>query len=100
MEIAKFDERLLRLEARNIAKALNLYMVKAESAVVTDASAYAIQDPPPPQQGMNFEVVNGVCSLVESVQNVLTGFPDHVLAITHEAEQVGFSIFSILVFSQ
>nr|KAJ3421734.1 Conserved oligomeric Golgi complex subunit [Polyrhizophydium stewartii] len=74
LDVAKFDGHLLRLAAKNIHKALNMYTVKCEHLTPTDASAYQIGVSITGSQQLSIDILNCVAHLEASVWRLLEDF--------------------------
>ncbi|CAG8537647.1 4025_t:CDS:10 [Acaulospora morrowiae] len=87
LEVAKFDSHLLHAVAKNVVKALNLYCTKAENMVAGDVTAYQVTGPGPctASQNINFELINALYSLHQSVWKVLEEYPDDITEVVFDA---------------
>ncbi|CAG8707808.1 410_t:CDS:10, partial [Acaulospora colombiana] len=87
LEVAKLDSRLLHAVAKNVVKALNLYCTKAENMAVVDSTAYQVTGPGPctTSQNINFELINTLYNLHQSVWKVLEEYPDDITEIVFDA---------------
>lgn len=102
LDAVLFDERLLKLVAKNVGKTINLFTVKCESVVsfliskvfiirlkiATDASAYQIIDSNiTANQALNFEIANCLIELTSSISVSLVNQPPSILAVIQETAQ-------------
>ncbi|CAO3692806.1 unnamed protein product [Umbelopsis ramanniana] len=81
LEMAKFDNTLVRAVAKNAVKAMNMYNVKCEALVNYDPSIYHV-----PQTkiistplSMNFSIINGVYLMYQSLWKAIEEFPDAII---------------------
>ncbi|RKO88423.1 Golgi transport complex subunit 5-domain-containing protein, partial [Blyttiomyces helicus] len=73
VEVAKFDSNLLKRVAKNVAKALDMYAVKAEQISATDSNAYQVTGSGTATQSqlLNIEIANCLWWLQESAWKAL-----------------------------
>ncbi|CAG8508079.1 745_t:CDS:10 [Ambispora leptoticha] len=98
LENAKADTQLMKSVAKNIIKALNHACVKAESMSANDPSAYQVSGNGPAtfSQNSNFELVNAIYFLYQSLWKMLEDYPDVIEIISESIERLKKVMFNIM----
>ncbi|KAJ3067856.1 Conserved oligomeric Golgi complex subunit [Podochytrium sp. JEL0797] len=99
LEISKFDAHLLKSVCKNVTKAINMFSIRSEHSVATDASVYAIPGTAnaTPSQILNVGIINCLWALAEGAWKIMDEFEETEVAgvLTDSVETVQKLIQSV-----
>ncbi|KAG2171368.1 hypothetical protein INT43_009029 [Umbelopsis isabellina] len=101
LEMAKFDNTLIRAVAKNAVKAMNMYNVKCETLVNYDPAIYNISQNKmiSTPLSMNFSIVNGLYFMYQSMWKAIEEFPDAIIDVMKDGVE-GFRRLMLSIVQQ
>ncbi|KAI8849185.1 Golgi transport complex subunit 5-domain-containing protein [Chytridium lagenaria] len=99
LDVAKFDEGLLRAVVKRVAQTLNMYAIRTEHSAATDASAYQVTGAgtATSSQLLNLEIVNCLWSLGDGVYQIGGEFKQNAHVVTVILESIGAIIEPLMI---